>query len=103
MYRLHQKLLELEQEREMMNQKFQDFMDREEQMRQIIEENQLQIHQLRYYSRYQQPSRHNSYKTASTVTRTSSYDDEYYYYYPRSKYYYYYPKRHSYYNSNSFY
>lgn len=102
-YRLHQKLLELEQEREMMNQKFQDFIEREEQMRNIIQESQFQINQLRYYAA---PSRHNSYKTTSTRSsswysdepeeeerypyRSKSNHDLYYYYYPQRYYYPYY-------------
>ena len=66
-YRLQQKLLEFENEREAWNQKLRGYIEREEQMRKIIQENHLQINQLKYgYSSATTPSRHDSYRTIST-------------------------------------
>jgi len=67
-YRLQQKLLEFENEREAWHQKLRGYIEREEQMRKIIKESQLQINQLKYgyYSSTTTPSRHDSYRTIST-------------------------------------
>ncbi|KAL0144323.1 hypothetical protein V8B55DRAFT_1485549 [Mucor lusitanicus] len=67
-YRLQQKLLEFENEREAWLQKLRGYIEREEQMRKIIKESQLQINQLKYgyYSSATTPSRHDSYRTIST-------------------------------------
>lgn len=67
-YRLQQKLLEFENERELWHQKLRGYIEREEQMRKIIKESQLQINQLKYgyYSSTTTPSRHDSYRTVST-------------------------------------
>ncbi|KAI8086883.1 uncharacterized protein B0P05DRAFT_532762 [Gilbertella persicaria] len=71
--RLHQKILEFEHEREVWHQKFQDYAEREEQMKKIIQENQVQINQLR--SNTNIPLRHNSYRTLSTRSSWPT-DDE---------------------------
>lgn len=64
---LQQKLLEFENEREAWNQKLRGYIEREEQMRKIIQESQLQINQLKYgYTSATTPSRHDSYRTIST-------------------------------------
>lgn len=67
-YHLQQKLLEFENEREAWHQKLRGYIEREEQMRKIIKESQLQINQLKYgyHSSTTTPSRHDSYRTIST-------------------------------------
>lgn len=84
MYRLHKRLLDFERERKVWKQKLQEYIYREEQMRQIIHENQAQIHQLKrmYYQRsahnhhHLPPSRHNSYRTVSTHSSSWPTDDD---------------------------
>ncbi|KAI8382394.1 hypothetical protein BD560DRAFT_444302 [Blakeslea trispora] len=44
--RLHQKILEFEHEREIWHQKLQGYIDREEQMKRVIHQNQIRIYQL---------------------------------------------------------
>jgi hypothetical protein len=88
---LQQKLMEFEYERDAWQKRLHAYMMREEQMRKVIQENQLQINQLRQqqYNYHYTPemrtsksdntsnSRHNSYLTAST--RSSAYSDDDYY------------------------
>ncbi|CAO3629709.1 unnamed protein product [Mucor hiemalis] len=78
MYRLHNKLLDFEHERKVWKQKLQEYIHREEQMRQIIHENQAQIHQLKrmYHQQHSAPSRHNSYRTVSTHSSSWPTDDD---------------------------
>ncbi|CEP09264.1 hypothetical protein [Parasitella parasitica] len=65
-YRLRQKLLEFENEREAWNYKLRGYIEREEQMRKIIQLNQLQINQLKYGYSITVPSRYDLYPTTST-------------------------------------
>lgn len=78
MYRLHNKLLDFEHERKVWKQKLQEYIHREEQMRQIIHENQAQINQLKrmYHQQHSAPSRHNSYRTVSTHSSSWPTDDD---------------------------
>ncbi|KAG2234359.1 hypothetical protein INT48_007226, partial [Thamnidium elegans] len=60
--RLHQKLIEFEQERELWQEKLQGYIEREEHMRKIIQENQEQLNQLQVKFN-NIPKRHDSYRT----------------------------------------
>ncbi|GAA5805042.1 hypothetical protein HPULCUR_010555 [Helicostylum pulchrum] len=90
--RLHQKLIEFEQERELWQEKLQGYIEREEHMRKIIQENQEQLNQLqdKFNST---PKRHDSYRTVSTLSTswpTEPDEQDLYYYscYPNKPVYY---------------